>query len=116
MESPVFAKKKINLFPLMPARFVHMQPDIISAQLQIKVPETKQESFSVPLDVPHHAHPSQKRRHPTENIQSGTMLAGGRKAKPFSSFGPAHSQPGMEAKARLIFKHHRLAKPQIFEF
>jgi len=109
-------KKKRNLFPLMPTSLIRIQPNLVSSQLQVKMTETKQESFPVPLGMLHQTLPSQKRRHPTEYIQSRMVLTGSRNPKAFSSFGPPHSQARMECKTCLVLKHNCLPRAQRLKF
>lgn len=116
LESLMTLDKKINLVSLMQASLVNIQPDLISSQSQVKLSQAKQESLSIPLDMPHHTLPSQKRRHPAKDIQPGAVLTGCRYPKSFSSFRPAHSQPRMERKTRLVLKEDGFLRAQRLKF
>ena len=115
-QSPVMLEKNIDLFAFMPSGAVHQEPDLVTSQASIKLLQAKKKAFAIPLGMTNQPRFSQKRGHPTKNIQPCLMLACGRNPKSPAAFGPTHAQTGMEGKARLIFKYHRLLRPQIFEF
>ena len=115
-QSPVMLKKNVDLFAFMPSGAIHQEPDLVASQASIKLLQAQKKAFSIPLGLTYQSRFSQKRGHPPKNIQPRLMLARGRNPKSPAALGPAHAQTRMESKARLVFKHHGLLGPQIFEF
>ena len=115
-QPPMVLKKNLDVFAFMPTCAVHIKPDLVSSQSPVKIAQTQKKSFSIPLGMPNQPRFSQERRDPNKDIQPRLMLTRGQNTKPPAAFGPAHAQTRMERKARLIFKHDRLLRPQIFEF
>jgi len=115
-QSSVMLKKNIDVFAFMPAGAVHQEPDLVVSQASVKPLQAQKKAFSIPLGMTNQPRFSQKRGHPTKNIQPCLMPACRRNSKSPAAFGPAHAQTRMESKACLIFIHHRLLRPQIFEF
>jgi hypothetical protein len=109
-------QEHLDLFAPMPAGTVGIEPDLVSPQSLVKALQTEKEALAIPLGMTVQPRFPQKRRDPAEDIQPHPMLARRWNPKPLTTFGPAHAQPRMKRKARLILKHHGLLRSQIFEF
>jgi len=115
-KSPMVPEKNIDVFAFMPSRAVHEKPDLVASQASIKLLQAQKKTSSIPLRMSNQSRFSQEGGHPAEDIQSGLMLACRRNPKSPAALGPTHTQTRVKGKARLIFIHHRLLRPQIFEF
>lgn len=105
-----------NLFPFMPCGAIYIQPDRISSKSTIDLPETGEESFSVPLRTPQQSHPPQQRGNPSKNVQPFVMLAGSQDPQPMADFSPPSTKTRMQGKTGLILKDNGLLSSQRPEF
>jgi len=100
----------------MPTSSVNIQPDSIATKLAIKVTQHFEKAFSVATFRLDHPGTTQKRSHPTGNIQAFLMLAGCRHFQPFSDERPAAAKPRVQSKTAFVLKNHSFFRTQRFEF
>lgn len=100
-------KKNTQFFSLIPLKPIHIQPQGITLQSSIQLPQTIQKYFLIPLRLPQGSFPLQQRGYRSKKIQSLTMLARGRNPKPFSPLAPTQTKSRIRRKIRffLINKH-----------
>ena len=100
----------------MPTCSINIQPNSIAAKLAIKVLHHLEESLSVATFGLDHPRTTQKRSHPSRNIQALLMLAGRRNLQPLSDKRPAAAKPRMQGKTAFVLKNNGFFRPQRFEF
>ena len=109
-------KEEVDGFSFVPAGSIHIKPDRITPNSSVEVTQDLHETLPVSSLCSNHPEASQKRRHPPRQIKTLLVLARRRDAKTMSSLDPPPSQPGMQAKPRLILKNYCLPRPQILKF
>jgi len=105
-------EENIHLFSSMPSGSINIQPDRISPEISIEMPQTTNKSFTISLRTPHQAASTQQRGHPTKDIKPLAMLARSRNAKSLPYLSPSYSQTGMQRESCLVLKDDRLLGPQ----
>ena len=115
-QPPVGLKEDLDFFASVPASAIDIEPDRVSPQSLVKVPQTEEEALSIPLGMANQPRFPQQRRDPAKDVQPRLMLTCRWNPKPLTALGPADTQTRMEAEACLILKHHGLLRSQIFEF
>ena len=111
----LFQKLADRITP-MPTSPVNIQPNSVATKVAIKVSQHFEEALSVAtfrLDRPG---TTQKRSHPSGNIQTFLMLAGCRHFQPFSDERPATAKPRVQSKTAFVLKNHSFFRTQRFEF
>src|SRR3989338_5942548 len=103
-KSAVGAQELSDDFALMPAGAIDVQPNPITLEPSVQVPEYHQETLAVPLGSSHQTIPPQKRSHPPREVEPLVMLAGRGNPQTLPLWGPPSSQARMQGKARLILK------------
>ena len=76
-ETKMGVQERLYLRPAVPARSIDVEPDRVPPEPAIEVAERHQEPGSIAPRRFHHAGPSQERRHPSGEIESLPVLAGG---------------------------------------
>jgi hypothetical protein len=102
---------------LMPSGAIYKQPYLIPLESTVQLTETIKESFPVSLRTFEHSHLSQQRCNPAKDIQSLSMLAGGKDSQSLSDFGPSSTETRMQGKTCFILKNNgfiRFQRPEFF--
>ena len=100
----------------MPTCSVNIKPDGVTAKPAIEVLQHLEKTLSVAAFGLDHSCAAQKRSHPSRNIQTLLMLAGGRNLKPLSDKRPPSAKPRMQGKAAFVLKNNGFFRTQRFEF
>ena len=100
----------------MPTCSVNIQPDSVATKLAIKVSQHFEKTFSVAAFRLDHPGTTQKRSHPSGNIQTFLMLAGCRNFQSLSDKRPAAAKPRVHGKATFVLKNNGFFRTQCFEF
>ena len=100
----------------MPTCSVNIQPDSVTTKLAIKVSQHFEKTFSVAAFRLDHPGTTQKRSHPSGNIQPFLMLAGCRNFQSLSDKRPAATKSRMHGKTAFVLKNNGFFRTQRFEF
>ena len=115
-ETEVGFQERLYLHPAVPARSIDVEPDRVPPEPAIEVAERHQEPGSIAPRRFHHAVPSQERRHPSGEIESLPVLAGGGDPQALPAFGPAPAHARVQGEAGLILEDDGLPRAQLPEF
>jgi len=116
VQSSMSLQKLQNRFSPMPAGSIHIQKYPVTPELFVERFQDLKKAFAVAFGRTDKTVSTQKRRHPSGDIQPLGMLARGEDFQAATFLCPASAQPGMKRKAGLILKNNRFTRPQILEF
>lgn len=108
--------KRFNNIAAMPTGAINVQPDSVTVQSPIQMPQNFKKSVSIAFFRTNHSVAAKKRSNPAGHVQALTMLTRSQDAQPDALFGPAATKTGVKRKPRLILKNNRLFRPQTAEF
>ena len=116
MKAPMSLQELQNGLSAMPAGSIHIQKYPITSKLFVERFQDLKKAFAVAFGCSNKTVSTQKRRHPSRDIEPLGMLARGRDFQANTFLCPASAQSGMKRKPGLILKNDRLFRPQISEF
>lgn len=116
LQTPVHLEKRLDFFSLVPTGPIDIQPNRITSELSIEMSQTLQKSLSVAFGNIDHSLAPQQGSHPAKDIQPFAVLTGRWNSQPLSSFSPASTRTGMQAKASFILEDDGFPGLQTTEF
>jgi hypothetical protein len=109
-------KKELDFLTLVPIGSIHIEMDEVASECSAHMLQDLEKSLPVSLDCAYESLSAQERRHPSRQIETLPMLAGGRHFEAFPLLGPTSAQPGMKAKPSFILKDDGFIGFELGEF
>jgi hypothetical protein len=89
MKASMRYKKMVNGVSFMPPSLIYTQPDGVTLQTPIKMPQNLDESLTIALFGLNHPIPTQQRSYPSRKVQTFPMLTGSGYPQPLANASPS---------------------------
>ena len=116
MKAAMSLKELQNWFSPMPAGSVHIQKYPVTSKLFVERFQDLKKAFAVAFGCPDKAVSTQKRGHPSGDVEPLGMLARGGDSQTNAFLCPAPAKLGMKRKSGLVLKNDCFTRSQILEF
>ncbi len=116
MKATMSLQESQNGFSTMPAGSVHIQKYPITSELFVERLQDLKKTFAIAFGCSDKTVSTQKRRHPSRDIEPLGMLARGRDSQTNTFLCPAPAKFGMKRKTGLVLKDNSFTRSQILKF